>query len=209
MGLTAFSLSGEQEIDRRKVAAFLAKQCMASHFAEIGLLSSRDLVQELLSYWHGMRVDERLPGRQHLRPEEIRHLLPYIVLYEVVTPANDMGANEQPSFRFRTRLIGTHFTELWGREISGLYLDEVADPVDYAAWRPQLVTVVQERRPVFGIASVPSPDRDFIRYAHLTLPLAADGENVNMLLGLRINLTVREPHDIVAAQPVDCQATAC
>jgi len=141
--------------------------------------------RQLVDYWTSKRVGDRLPGRQHIRPEELHALLPYLLLYDIVIPPAG-------GYRFRVRLVGTHFVELLGKEISGRFLDETAYGPRYAELHQRLVTVIETRLPDFGIASLNNPERSFIQYGHLTLPLAEDGEHVDMLLGARISVDMLE-----------------
>ncbi|HVJ31986.1 MAG TPA: PAS domain-containing protein [Terriglobia bacterium] len=136
--------------------------------------------RQLFDYWSARCGEGRLPGRGQIRPEELPGLLPYLVLYDIVTLTE--------GYRFRVRLIGTHFVGLLGKEISGRFLDEVAYAPRYAELHQRLVRVIDTKQPDFGIASLNNPERDFIQYGHLTLPLAEDGEHVDMLLGARIAL---------------------
>jgi len=144
--------------------------------------------RQLIDYWSARCGPGRLPARRQIRPEELPGLLPYLILYDIVTLPE--------GYRFRVRLIGTHFVELLGKEISGRFLDEVAYAPRYAELHQRLVRVIDTKRPDFGIASLNNPERDFIQYGHLTLPLAEDGEHVDMLLGARIALDARgtPPH---------------
>ncbi|HVJ40134.1 MAG TPA: PAS domain-containing protein [Dongiaceae bacterium] len=136
--------------------------------------------RQLVDYWSAKREAGRLPGRGQIRPEELSGLLPYLILYDIVSATE--------GYRFRARLVGTHFVELLGKEISGRFLDEVAYAPRYPELHQRLVMVIETKLPDFGIASLNNPDRNFIQYGHLTLPLAEDGEHVDMLLGARIAL---------------------
>lgn len=141
--------------------------------------------RQLVDYWTSKRVGDKLPGRRHIRPEELQSLLPYLLLYDIVT-------EPEGGHRFRVRLVGTHFVELLGKEISGRFLDETAYGPRYPELHQRLLTVIETRLPDFGIASLNNPERSFIQYGHLTLPLAEDGEHVDMLLGARISVDMME-----------------
>lgn len=133
---------------------------------------------ELLAYWRDKGEIGRLPGRQDIHPEEIAGLLPYLMLYDVLSTSDGN--------RYRIRLMGTHVVEMFGPGETGHFLDEVADPTGYPAIRHRLDEVVASRQPSFGRARVVRAERDFIEFNHITLPLAQDGETVDMLIGMRM-----------------------
>ena len=140
--------------------------------------------QTLYDYWRGKHAKAVLPGRQHIQPEEIVRVLPHLVLYDVI--------RDGTGYDFRARLVGTAFSELLGRNITGRLLSEVADPVSYAGLRRRLAEAVECRVPVTGISRVHHPERSFLTFSHLTLPLARDGRTVDMLLGARLWLRQKE-----------------
>lgn len=111
------------------------------------------------------------PARADMRPEEIRNLLPYIYILEVV------GSPE----RFRFRLAGTHFVSEYGGEVTGKFLDEI--DLDNVS-SPILAEYEKASSECIPIASswhfVKNDGRE-LDYEHLILPLSGDGQTVNML----------------------------
>src|SRR5258708_23715609 len=70
-------------------------------------------------YWTGKRAlcgPGRLPGREHLDPVEMVRFLAHVVLFDVVRNGS--------YYRFRHRLTGTHFAEIFGRDVTGLYIEQ-------------------------------------------------------------------------------------
>jgi len=63
---------------------------------------------EFYAYWRGKRGERRWPSRKSIDPTEIPHLLPHLMITEVV------GEN-----RFRFRLMGTYLTERIGLDATG------------------------------------------------------------------------------------------
>jgi hypothetical protein len=147
-----------------------------------------------LDYW-GIKCREgRLPGRQDIDPVEMRSFLAYVVLLDVERQPSGFG------FRFRYRLVGTHVVEILGRELTGIYLDEVNPPHVYSAVGDQLTSVVQTCRPISGRHRLPARHPFYQRYEHVTVPLASDGFSVDMLLGVRCGLL--EPKRRLEDMPV-------
>ena len=126
---------------------------------------------------------EQIPGRQDLDPGEMVEFLPCVVLFDV----ERHGAR----LRFRHRLTGTHFFDLFGREVTDLYIEEAGSREDMAVVATRFEGVVRTRQPVYGVSPVPVTGREFLKYEHLTMPLASDGVMVDMLFGIRCAL--REP----------------
>src|SRR3954469_8028792 len=132
-------------------------------------------------YWLSKAPDGRLPGRQHIDPLEMRRFLPYILLLDVV--------REQGRYRFRYRLIGTHVVELHGFSRIGEYVDDYALAAHYKnTFYPEMSIVTERHQPPFAIRKTPVNQENFTGYHRLKLPLAADGETVDMIIGLHIGV---------------------
>lgn len=131
--------------------------------------------REFFDYWASMAPPGRLPGRQHLDPIDIPHLLPGIALFDVV--------REERRLRFRWRLIGTAVVEAVGRDYTGRFIDEVivAAP-KYEGLHDVLSGIVRTRQPHFWRTRIKAAERDFKTVERLALPLAGDGETVDMLI---------------------------
>jgi hypothetical protein len=129
--------------------------------------------EELFAYWSSLRQDGRLPARRHIDPQDFKRHLPTVSLIEV----------RRDPLGYRLRLAGTGLYSVYGREITGKTLAEVydADAADY--WRHQLDQVVRERRPAVGFHSLAWRGAPHMSLLWLRLPLASDGEDVDMILG--------------------------
>ena len=127
----------------------------------------------ILAYWRNL-VPAGLPGRQHIDPITIgTGLLPHIFLTDVL----DGGA------RFRLRLIGTHIVSHAGTDDTGQELDATVVPRlrDTIIGHYRLVAL--ERRPLCHRSEFVGQDKRVYRYDRLLLPMAADGETVDMIFG--------------------------
>lgn len=115
-----------------------------------------------------------LPARKHLDLVIFKVLLPFINLVDV------LGTGKQR--RFRYRLVGTLQTEIAGREITGLYLEDAVKPEFVDRIRNNMATCADRREAVYDAFMMPHPGRDFIRTERVYYPLAGNGVDVDMLL---------------------------
>jgi len=72
------------------------------------------LVRQFYEYWASIAPPDRLPGRQHIAPEDIVPLLSRLWMLDVF----------RDPLRFRYRLVGTDITRSVRRELTGLWLHE-------------------------------------------------------------------------------------
>jgi len=126
----------------------------------------------LLRYWQKQRGERRMPPRRDMLPEEMSGFLGYIVLVDVTPPPR----------RFRFRLVGTEITNAYGRDLTGLYVDDITT----VAYRDILLDhygrAADGAEPVLHrLRFVEWPGRvhELVR---LTLPLSDDDRTVNMLM---------------------------
>jgi hypothetical protein len=128
-------------------------------------------------YWDSKRQGCKLPARSDLDPLEMRPWLPGIVLVDVRRDP------ERPSdYRLVYRLVGTRATAIRGREATGKTVGDAY----FGAPLPEVLEnyrlVIEERASVYDWSQKPA-DSGIIRVAEtLLLPLAADGETVDMVL---------------------------
>lgn len=129
--------------------------------------------EQLYAYWAGLRRQGRLPGREDIRPDDFKRLLPTISLIDV----------DREPLEFRLRLAGTGLYGVYGREITGRSLSEVysSSAADY--WRKELTKLVEQRRPAVGVHSLAWRGAAHISILWLRLPLASNGQDVDMILG--------------------------
>lgn len=129
--------------------------------------------EELFAYWASLRDGALLPGRRHLDPGGIKRLLPTVSLIDVVRDPLD----------FRMRLAGTALYGVYGREITGKRLSDIYNTAAADYWRVELGKVVAERRPAVGVHSLAWRGASHLSILWLRLPLASDGQDVDMILG--------------------------
>jgi hypothetical protein len=144
----------------------------------IDLSSLHPSALALFSYWQGIHPVGGLPGRQHFEPSCIVRLLANIVLVEV----------HRSPFRFRYRLLGTRVDAAHGKPLTGLWLDQAyGDHPEADKVLEEYRLVAESRKPLWRRSQptvVPEPECRTIEV--LRLPLATDGEVVDMILGLTL-----------------------
>ncbi|SLN76243.1 PAS domain-containing protein [Oceanibacterium hippocampi] len=127
-------------------------------------------------YWSERKDGDRLPGRQHIRPEDIPDLLPRISLVDVVPgPAGR---------RFRSRLIGTELVHRFGRNITGKFGDELYTPEYLEQLNATYNGIIEAREARLFRCSTMTANNYLLRYSRIIMPLARDGMTVDMLLVL-------------------------
>jgi PAS domain len=136
-------------------------------------------LQRLHDYWKRVHPASGLPGRQHVDPLAIPDLLPNLWLLDV----------ERDPFRLRYRLVGTRITELSGRELTGLFLDE-AHPhaTEIPDFFRRFRAVVETGQPSWrrGVPTLYLHHKDFTTIERAALPLARDGVSVDMILAMTV-----------------------
>lgn len=130
-------------------------------------------LEEVFAYWASLRSGARLPGRADIDPNGLKRHLPTVSLIDV----------RRTPISFRIRLAGTALYRLHGRETTGLDLEQVHGGDEAVYWHGELEQVVERRLPGVGMRSLAARDTGALSVLWLRLPLASDGETVDMILG--------------------------
>lgn len=138
------------------------------------------MVRRFYEYWLSVTPPGHLPGRQHIRPEDLAPLLSRVWMLDVY----------RNPLRFRYRLAGTNTVHAVGRELTGRWLDEVqpeviATPTAYDRYR----FVAQTGRPTWRHGPIfwkRDPAQRTIE--NCMVPLAADGVTVDRIFALSVAL---------------------
>jgi hypothetical protein len=159
---------------------------MPRHFNTITEVEADSRLRRLLSYWQEARNGRAYPDRAAVDPLKLKDLLGYLVLVDAV----DQGGGRPP--RFRYRLFGTGYTFYHGRDMTGKWVDEVAEPT----FRDNLLEVyalaVSKGQPGFYAYDY-IVDTKHHRFQACLLPLAADGAKVDMVLTCAVPLDAESP----------------
>ena len=145
--------------------------------------------EELFGYWASLRRGARLPARRNIDPREFKRLLPSVSLIDVAGAPLD----------FRMRLAGTGLYGVYGREITGKRLPEIYNAAAADYWRRELTEVVIARRPAAGVHNLAWRGAAHLSVLWLRLPLASNGRDVDMILGLDALIGVGQPARSVQA----------
>ena len=107
--------------------------------------------QFLFDYWRSKCRDGRLPSHRDIDPSEIHEQLPMISLLETCA--------RQEQVRYKYRLAGTGFWNLFEQEITGKYIDELPIGDRRLYWNRVLNRVCELGRPSAGMTRPSTPDR--------------------------------------------------
>lgn len=131
--------------------------------------------QHLYDYWRSKCEDGKLPAREDIDPSHIVSHLPMVSITEVNA--------EKPDLRFKMRLAGTGFWELYEDEIQGRFIHELplGDRCNY--WHRVLSEVKTTGRPTAGVTRPGTPFKSHLAQFWIRLPLSKNGTDVDMILG--------------------------
>lgn len=130
----------------------------------------------LWQYWNELSSTGRLPSRAQIDPAQITPVLPWTLLIDV---AAEDG--------FRYRLVGTRIVQDMGYDMTGQLVSRAYGGPDWPDIERDYNWVIDQKRPCLTRNSVILPATGLAySYLRLLLPLAADGTNVDMLVGAAI-----------------------
>lgn len=130
-----------------------------------------NVLKEGYAYWRS-RGAGRFPSRAMIDPVDIPRLLPHIVIH---------GVQREP-LDFVYRLIGTEVRRHMAEDRTGQWMSAIPGQRPPSQIWDNLAGIVATGRPVLNRTPYEGPQRDFVVMESLQLPLAADGETVDMIL---------------------------
>jgi hypothetical protein len=141
-------------------------------------------LQRAMAWWQGLctAAGGALPDRAHLDPAAITDLLPYGILWDVLT--DETGAR-----LFRCRLAGTLLEENLGRGGKGMTPAEMYGD-DAAAMQEMFQRVADSRQPLCTYHDMGWAQKDYCHYYRLSLPFTlraanmADPDGVGLLFNV-------------------------
>jgi hypothetical protein len=128
--------------------------------------------RQLFDYWRAKCAGRAMPTRRDIRPADLPRLLPCISLIDVL-PENE---------RMRVRLAGTRLREVFGRDITGSYVEDI-DLSARAAYWATAYQRLKQGMPAQGILPAHQPGGEFVTRFWLRLPLSESAGRVSMILG--------------------------
>ncbi|WP_268877947.1 PAS domain-containing protein [Algihabitans albus] len=147
-----------------------------------------EVLSEIHGYWSRHLRGRRMPARADIDPADIPHLLPYLMLTDVLE-----------SGHYRYRLVGTEVERSFGAPMTGRTLEELMFG-DYLVYMTGLYhRAVFEKRPIFSTSRYGGVDRDCPLFTkRVMMPLSNDGERVDMLLSAQVFLRMSALDDRTA-----------
>ncbi len=134
-------------------------------------------VLELYEYWRSIAPEGKLPGRQHFDPMHIPTLLPNIWLLDV----------HRNPMRFWRRIIGSRIEEYAGTSLTNGWVGDRFGAEKLSKVERNLTDVVESKSPSWRRGkSLIHYDKEYSELERLYLPLAEDGETVDMILAISI-----------------------
>jgi hypothetical protein len=136
------------------------------------------LVRQFYEHWLSIAPPGRLPGRQHIAPEQMVPMLSRIWMLDV----------HRNPLRFRYRLCGTALVRSLNREVTGQWLDEVQpETVCNPMVRDRYCFVAKTGRPTWRRGpSLWDRDPQHRIIENCVAPLAANGKSVNVIIGFSV-----------------------
>lgn len=129
-------------------------------------------LQELYAYWESKCAGRTMPSRNDIDPIDIPRLLPNLILFDV----------EPGTLRLKARLVGTRVVQMYGRDYTGEYLDEIDFGERSAAILHDYLTCVATRHVYVSEHSFWTIRGADYRIERMITPLSDDGETVNLLM---------------------------
>lgn len=131
--------------------------------------------QKFYDYWRTKCRDNMIPSRHDILPEEISTQLPMTTLTELCP--------QDEGHRYKFRLAGTGFWNLYEAEIQGKYLDDLPIGCRVQYWTRILDQIIETKRPFVGVTKPNTPNGAHMVQFWVRLPLSDNGRDINMILG--------------------------
>ncbi len=133
-------------------------------------------IAELYALWDAKRAGRRLPSRRDFDVAELKPWLGWIAMYDVAANALPDGHD------FRYRLVGTNFVRYHNSDPTGRLVSESSLASDRQAMLENLRGICAGRLPRYRSDNLPCVDMRTYTPPRLYLPLAEDGETVDVIL---------------------------
>ena len=159
----------------------------AQEYGAFGMNLEHPAHRAFYDYWHRIGPDYGLPSRQDVDPISIPQFLAWMLLLDVVSGESGDGGESGP--RFRIRLMGTMVVDRSGADSTGRWLDEAVSESQLKILAGELSRAVSTKSPVRYVKHSIIEGREHVAIDTLALPLAADGNNVDMLMLVSVEPT--------------------
>jgi hypothetical protein len=135
-------------------------------------------VRRFYEYWRDVAPPGRLPGRQHIAPEDIVPLLPRLWILDVF----------YAPLRFRYRLVGTSITRSVQREMTGQWLHEAQpEATNNPKARDRYRFIIETGQATWRRGpTMWHRDPNHRVVENCLAPLATDGETVDKIIAVSV-----------------------
>jgi hypothetical protein len=130
------------------------------------------VIERRLAYWNSKLRGDAIPARRDIEPLDIPELLPQVILLDVA----------RDPWNFRFRLIGTNVVYHLSQDWTGTWLREIGHMAPPSRIFNAYVEVAASGKPLRSQTPYVGPHQNFITAEDIILPLADDGQTVDMLL---------------------------
>lgn len=130
-------------------------------------------LQRLYRDWMERRGDREFPARSDFDPYTLKYALGNLALIDVL----------HDPLRFRFRLHPTNMVVRLGVDLTGKFIDEMADQRHVLLAKEHFTEVIETRQPVVRNHHAIKTDHRVWNCEILNLPLSSDGASVDMLMG--------------------------
>jgi hypothetical protein len=169
---TTSTITPPKQLRICRIGAMTATNNTASVAAFIDGPRNPDL-RALYEYWDKARNGRAMPQRSDIDPTQIPKLLPHLFMYDVVSGGG-----------YKIRLIGEELRHFMGSKAVGQPAGSTMTPRGAEMIVKILDAVVAERVPKFRAGKAYwQADRTYRDFEGCFLPLSADGDTVNIVLG--------------------------
>ena len=138
--------------------------------------ADHSVIRNVMAYWEARRGARKMPARRDIRPEEIKNLLPQVLLVDVLSGGAD----------FRYRLLGTRLRPYFPREATGQTMRAALAPFGeqtVAATLAVYGAVANERIPL----RITGPGETFAQaskfFEAILMPLGDSDDVASMIFG--------------------------
>jgi len=128
-------------------------------------------LQTIYSYWQAKRGARPMPARADISPAELKAVLPDIMIWSAVPP-------------YLVRLVGDNIVRFVGRNDTGFPATHTMPPDAAQGMTDVFTQVIQTKTPRFRLGKAYwTPEKSYRDFEACFLPLGADGETADMILG--------------------------
>jgi hypothetical protein len=138
--------------------------------------SATPRLRQAYGYWDAKRGARSMPSRADLEPAEIKPLLPYLILMDVLRDAKPAWPID-----FRYRLIGTVTDAMMNARYTGICMSDLPHQQPGSRIWQSLERVTTTHAPHINRVPYVGPHKDFMSVVDLVMPLSDDDTQVTML----------------------------